>query len=90
MNKKLKYRFKIYCSDGTSKFIGGRGATPESLKYDFDGMVSWDEYERISDDETMGTAEILNLAKTLYSKKHSFSRIEIVNTETGEVVDFIN
>ena len=33
----LKYSFKFYYADGSSKVSGGKSASPESLKYDFDG-----------------------------------------------------
>ena len=91
MNKKLKYRFKIYYNDGTSGFIGGSGAKPEFLKYDFDGMMPWEEYEKIYYNTEIKIPEILKLAKEMYSKNQKpFSKIEIVNTETGEVIDQVD
>lgn len=83
------YRFKYYYKDGTTKLSGG-GQRPEMMFYDFDGLMDWDEYESLSE-KNLTTHEILELAMQLYKGfLKDFYRIEIVNDETNEVVDYID
>lgn len=85
------YRFKFYFEDGTSKYVGGRGKDPESLYNDFDGLLDWDEFYNLSN-KNLTTKEILTMAKSLYKDflKKNYTRIEIVNDETNEIVDYID
>ena len=84
------YRFKYYYKDGTSELSGGRGNTPESMYNDFDGLMDWDEYESLSE-KNLSTHEILELAMEVYKGfLKDFYRIEIVNDETNEIVDYID
>ena len=85
------YRFKFYYEDGTSEYVGGRGKDPESLYNDFDGLLDWDEFSNLSN-KNLTTKEILNMAKSLYKDflKQKYNRIEIVNDETNEIVDYVD
>jgi len=88
-NKNLIYRFKYYYNDGTSELSGGRAANPNNLWFDFDGLMDWDEYEELCN-KNLTTKEILEMAFEVYSGfLKDFYRIEIVNDETNEVIDFI-
>ena len=85
------YRFKFYYEDGTSEYVGGRGKDPTLLYNDFDGLLGWDEFSNLSN-KNLTTKEILNMAKSLYKDflKQKYNRIEIVNDETNEIVDYID
>ena len=87
---KTKYSFKIYLNNNTSKVLGGKANTPENLKYDFDGMISWEEYDKVCK-MNLTSKEVLSYAKKFYNEKYSnqIVKIEIVNIETNEIVDFI-
>ena len=83
------YRFKYYYKDGTTKLSGG-GKKPEMMFYDFDGLMDWNEYESLRE-KNLTTQEILELAMQVYKGfLKDFYRIEIVNDETNEVVDYID
>ena len=77
----------MYFEDGSSKVLGGKASTAENLKYDFDGLLSWDEYDKISAKE-LSAKEVADLAKKLYNAKNNnkIIRVEIVNILTNEVV----
>lgn len=84
------YRFKYYYKDGTSELSGGRGNTPESMYNDFDGLMDWDEFDSLCE-EKLTTHEVLEMAMEVYKGfLKDFYRIEIVNDETNEVVDYID
>lgn len=84
------YRFKYYYKDGTSELSGAGGQRPEMMFYDFDGLMDLDEYESLSE-KNLSTHEILELAMEVYKGfLKDFYRIEIVNDETNEVVDYID
>lgn len=82
-----KYSFKLFFNDGKTKLLGSRASTPENLKYDFDGLVSTEEYYYITDKE-WSAQEIVNFAKKFYNLKYNNNlvKIEIVNIETNEVM----
>lgn len=83
------YRFKFYYNDGTTKLSGGRGVRPTTLYNDFDGLMDWDEYEKL-EEKDMTTNKILEMAVDVYKGfLPDYYRIEIVNDETNEVVDYI-
>ena len=86
------YRFKKYYKDGTVKLNGGRASKPEYLYGEFDGLVGWEEYEKIATYD-LSIQELLQIAMKGFNKfsnpLNPIIRIEIVNTETNEVVDFI-
>lgn len=81
------FSFKAYYKNGTTKILGGKANKPENLKYGFDGMVSWKEYNKISSTE-LSADEIVNIAKRLYNEKcnNEIVKIEIINTLTNEVI----
>ncbi len=84
------YQFKFYYKDGTTKYVGGKGITPTSLYNDFDGLLEWDEFYKLKE-EDMTTEKILTMAFDLYKTflKKDYYRIEIVNLETDTIVDYI-
>ena len=55
----LKYSFKFYYKDGSSKICGGKSSKPEYLKYDFDGTISWEEYDKIADNPNITAQEVV-------------------------------
>ena len=84
----LKYSFKFYYEDGSSKIAGGKSSKPEYLKYDFDGLISWEEYDKIADDKSVTAQDIVNMAKQFFNKfeNERIVKVEIINIETNEVV----
>ena len=83
------YQFKFYYEDGTSEYVGGKGKDPALLYNDFDGLLEWDEFYKLRS-KNITTKEILTMAKSLYKDlQKDYYRIEIVNIETNEIVDFI-
>ena len=84
------YRFKYYYKDGTSDYSDGHGKTPELMYNDFDGLMDWDEFDSLCE-KNLTTHEILELAIKVYKGfLPDYYRIEIVNTDTNEVVDYID
>ena len=86
----MHYRFKIYFKDGTFDLTGGKGKTPTCLYNDFDGLMDWDEFYKL-DEKNMTTKKELELAFEVYKNlyKKEYYRIEIINDETNEVIDYI-
>lgn len=86
----MNYRFKLYFKDGTTDFSGGKGKTPTCLYNDFDGLMDWKEFYSLSEKD-MTTKEELKLAFEVYKNlyKKEYYRIEIINDETEEVIDYI-
>ena len=86
---KLEYTFKFYYKDKTERVVSARARSPEDLYNDFDGLLDWNEYENLFN-KKLSTKDILLWASKAY-KSHSkdFYRIEIVNINTKEIVDFI-
>lgn len=84
------YKFKYYYNDGTSDFSDGCGKTPELMYNDFDGLMDWDEFDNLRT-QNLSVHEILELAMKVYKGfLPDFYRIEIVNTETDEIVDYVD
>ena len=86
----MHYRFKIYFKDGTVKLNAGKGTRPTCLYNDFDGLMEWEEFDNLSE-KSMTTKKELELAFEVYKKlyKKEYYRIEIINDETNEVIDYI-
>jgi len=85
----LVYRYKFYYKDGTSELSDARSASPNHLWFDFDGLMDWDEYDKLSE-KKLTTKEILEMAMKVYKGfLKDFYRIEIINDETNEVIDYI-
>ncbi len=86
------YQFKRYYKDGTVELAGGKASKPEYLYGDLDGVVSWEEYDKIST-SNLTTQELLKIAISGFNKfskpTNPIIRMEIVNIETDEVIDFI-
>lgn len=84
------YRFKYYYKDGTNELSGVWSKTPEGLFNDFDGLMDWDEFNSLYEKD-ITTHKVLELAMKVYKGfLKDFYRIEIVNDETNEVVDYID
>ena len=86
----MHYRFKIYFKDGTVKISGAKSKTAEGLYFDFDGLMDWDEFYKL-DEKNMTTKKELELAFEVYKNlyKKEYYRIEIINDETNEIIDYI-
>lgn len=83
------YKFKFYYKDGTTDFNSTETTTPEELYIDFDGLIDWDEYYSF-DKLKPSVHEVLEVATRAYKGfLKDFNRIEIINEETGEIIDFI-
>lgn len=88
----LPYKFKKYYKDGTISLNGGSASKPEYMYCEFDGVVSWDEYDKIAT-SNLSTHEILQIAIKGFNKftkaENPIIRMEIVNIQTNEIIDFI-
>ena len=83
----MAYRFKYYYKDGTIEKSNCHGNTPESLYNDFDGLMDWDEFNQLSEQD-MTTKRVLEMAMKVYKGfLKDFYKIEIINDETEEVLD---
>ncbi len=83
------YRYKYYYKDGTEEISECWGKTPTSMYNDFDGLMDWDDFYAL-EEKDMTTKKILEMAMVLYKGfLKDFYRIEIINDETNEVVDYI-
>lgn len=83
------YRFKYYFKDGTMELSDSKGKRATLLYNDFDGLMDWDEFYKL-DEKNMTTEKILEMAMVVYKGfLKDFYRIEIINDETNEIVDFI-
>ena len=84
------YRFKYYYSDGTDEISSINTKIPGELYNDFDGLIDWDEFYAF-DEKKVTTQEILETAVRAYKDfLPDFHRIEIINDENNEVVDYID
>ena len=84
------YRFKFYYNDGSTKLSNGRAVRPTALYNDFDGLLDWDIFDSL-EEKNMTTRKILELAVQAYTGFiPEFKRIEIINDENDEVVDYID
>ena len=86
------YKFKRYYKDGTVELSGGKASKPEYLYGDLDGVVSWEEYDKIAT-SNLSTAELLKIAIKGFNRfsnsLNPIVRMEIVNIDTDEVIDFV-
>ena len=84
------YKFKKYYKDGTIECNGGRASKPEYLYGELDGIVSWEEYDKIAN-SNLSIDKLLKIALKRFNKSSNpIYRIEIVNIKTNEIVDFID
>ena len=84
------FRFKYYYKDGKTEISGARSKTPEGLYNDFDGLMDWDEFDNLSEKD-MTTHKVLEMAMKNYKGfLPDFYRIEIINDETNEIIDYID
>ncbi len=89
MNKDMIYRFKYYFIDGTIKYSDCKCNNPLHLYNDFDGLIDWEEFNSLEEKE-LTLHDILELAIKAYKGfLKDFYRIEIINTETKEILDYI-
>lgn len=84
------YRYRFYFKDGTSEISNCKAKNPTSLFYDFDGLMDYDEYYSLTSENT-NIKRTLELAFECYKKLYEkeYYRIEIINDETLEIIDFI-
>lgn len=83
------YRFKYYFCDGKTKTSSIATNKPEELYNDFDDLMDWDEYDNLGK-INLSTQDILKLAAEVYKGViPKFSKIEIINDKTKEVIDYI-
>ena len=83
------FRFKYYYKDGKTDLSDCKTDKPEELYNDFDGLIEWDELYSF-DGRQVTTKEVLETAMRAYKGfLPDFYKIEIVNDETGEVIDYI-
>lgn len=83
------YRFKYYFCDGKTKTSSIATSNPEELYNDFDGLMDWDEYYDLGK-KNLSTHDVLKLAAEVYKGViPKFSKIEIINDKTKEVIDYI-
>lgn len=84
------YKFKFFFTDGTSQFGDVWSKNPRTLYNDFDGLMDWNEFEQLHN-EDLTVHQALELAMEVYKPiRKEYYRIEIVNVDTGEVVDYID
>lgn len=84
------YRFKFYYKDGSTQVSEFGLSKPEDLYVDFDGLIDWNEYYSF-DELKPTTHEVLEVAMRAYKGFYKdFKRIEIINDENSEVVDYIS
>ncbi len=86
----MAYRYRYFYKDGTDEISDCWSTKPEALYNDFDGLMDWDELESLSY-KNMTTRKTLELAMKVYKGfLKDFYRIEIINDETNEIVDYID
>ncbi len=86
----MSYRYRYFYKDGTVKVSGCYGKKATDMYNDFDGLMDWDEFNNLSE-KNMTTKEILEMAFKIYKGfLKDYYRIEIINDETNEVVDYID
>ena len=84
------YKFKYYYKDGTTDFSDIITEKPEELYNDFDGLIEWDELYAF-DNKHVTTKDVLETAIEAYKGfLPGFYRIEIIDDDTNNVVDYIN
>ena len=84
----LVYCFKFYNKKGQTKLSSIHAVNPSSLIHSFESIMDLKEYEKLIEEKT-STKEILQIALKIFNKNNKYSRIEIINEETGEIIDFI-
>ena len=83
------YSFRITHQTNETRVLGGRASKPEYLYAVFDGMIDFEEYQKISNSHP-SIKKLLNLATNIFKKQFkNLTRIEIINAKTNEIVDFI-
>ena len=80
--------FKFYNKKGQTKLSSIHAVNPSSLIHSFESIMDLKEYEKLIEEKT-STKEILQIALKIFNKNNKYSRIEIINEETGEIIDFI-
>ena len=71
-----------------TKLSSIHAVNPSSLIHSFESIMDLKEYEKLIEEKT-STKEILQIALRIFNKNNKYSRIEIINEETGEIIDFI-
>ena len=83
------YQFKYYIKNGDIKFSQMKTPKPYLLSDDLDGLVEWDIFDSLHD-ATTTTKQLLEVALPAYKKIMPYlQKIEIIDTDTAEVVDSI-
>lgn len=83
------YQFKFYYNDGTTSQTHLKCNDPKQLYNNFDGFMDWEKFYEL-EDKNLSTYDIVKYAFELYKQisKKDYYRIEIVNDQTNEVVDY--
>ena len=83
------YQFKFYHTDGTISQTYLKCSKPEELYFDFDGLMDWDEYYSLYN-KKLSVHEVLEYAFKVYKGfVKDYYKIEIINDETNEIIDYI-
>lgn len=86
---KFPYKFKYFYKDGTNEISSACGNNPLLLFNDFDGLMDWEEFDKLTE-KNMTTKKILKMAMKVYKGfLKDYYRIEIINDDTKEVIDYI-
>lgn len=87
--EKKIYALKLYFNDGTYDILKEKTEKPEDLYINFDGLMDWYEYEELPSKQ-LSVHEILETGIEVYKEcSIDFYRLEIINLENGNIVDFI-
>ena len=86
----MAYRFRYFYKDGTNEISNSKGEMATLLYNDFDGLMDWNEFNNLKEKD-MTTKKILEMAMKVYKNfLKDYYRIEIINDEMDEVVDYID
>ena len=77
----LVYRYRFWYKNDNIKLSDARSSSPNNLWFDFEGLMFSEEYDKLFDTDDI----IMKIAV-----KKDYSKIEIINDETNEVIDYID
>ena len=83
------YAFRFCYKDGSAKDHAVNGKI-ETMFYDFDGLLDWEEYDSLPS-KNLTAKDILKMAFNLYRKSYgNYIRVEIIRIATNEIIDYID
>lgn len=86
----LIYRYRFWYKNDNIKLSDARSSSPNNLWFDFEGLMFSEEYDKLFD-KNLTTKDILKIAMKVYRNIYKdYSKIEIINDETNEVIDYID